>query len=165
MGEEEFRPDMDTYKRLNLNLFPIPDGKYYVHSTINDRYVWDMNPNDCNLHLWEKHGGANQQFIFKSDNVARYTIYCAQNGKAIDCAGGDQSSGANVWLYSPNKTPAQQWYLRGREAGYFSAYSGINPSKNKRCIDLTHSNAQNGTNICCFQDNGTNAQIWYVEPC
>ena len=46
----------------------------------------------------------------------------------------------------------------------FSAYSGINASRNKRCIDLTNSNASNGTNLWCYEENGTNAQIWYVEP-
>ena len=159
------QPDLQTYKRLNVNLFPIQDGKYYVHSTINGKYVWDMDPNSCNLHLWEKHGGANQQFIFKSDAVARYRIYCAQNGKAVDNCNSDQSSGANVWLYDYNDTPAQHWYLRGQGPGKFSAYSGINASRNKRCIDLTGSNAQNGTNLWCYEENGTNAQIWYVEPC
>ena len=65
------------------------------------------------MHIWETHGGANQQFIFKSDGVARYRIYCAQNGKAVDNYHSDQSSGANVWLYDYNDTPAQHWYLKG----------------------------------------------------
>ena len=60
--------------------FPVKDGKYFVHSAINYEYVWDMDPNSGNLHLWKKHGGASQQFIFKSSGSGVYRIFCAQNG-------------------------------------------------------------------------------------
>ena len=157
--------DDNTYKQLNVNLFPIKDGKYYIHSTIDNRYVWDMDSNSSNLQLWEKHGGANQQFIFKSDGVAKYRIYCAQNGKAVDCQGSNESNGANVWLYPYNDTSAQHWHLKGQGLLNFSAYSGINPLKNRRCIDVPSSNVHNGASLWLYHENNTNAQIWLAEPC
>ena len=63
---------------------------------------------------------ANQQFIFKSDELARYRIFCAQNGKVVDCQYSNESSGANVCLYDYNNTPKQHWYLRAQGDGKFS---------------------------------------------
>ena len=40
----------------------------------------------------------------------------------------------------------------------------IDYSKHKRCIDLSNSNAKNGANIWLYEENGTNAQKWYIEP-
>ena len=159
---------MDKYKLLNPNLFPIHDGKYIIHSTVNDRFVWDIDPNSSNLHLWERHGGANQQFIFKSNGVGMYRIFCAQNGKALDCLHGSRDNGANVWAYDYNDTPAQHWHIKARDNNsvhiYFSVFSEIDYSKHKRCIDLCSSNAKNGANIWLYEENGTNAQKWYIEP-
>ena len=145
--------------------FPVKDGKYFVHSTINYDYVWDMDPNSGNLHLWQKHGGANQQFIFKSRGDGIYKIFCAQNGKALDCQYSSQENGANVWLYPFNDSSAQHWRLKSRDLFKFSVFSEINFSKNPRCIDVTHSNAANGTNLWLYNNNGTAAQIWFAEPC
>ncbi len=46
----------------------------------------------------------------------------------------------------------------------FTCYTEIDYLSTKRCIDLKHSNAKNGTNIWLYEDNGSNAQIWYLEP-
>ena len=145
--------------------FPVKDGKYFVHSAINYEYVWDMDSNSGNLHLWKKHGGANQQFIFKSSSSGVYRIFCAQNGKALDCQHSSEDNGANVWLYPYNDTSAQHWRLRPKDFMKFSVFSEITFLKNPRCIDVTHSNASNGTNLWLYNNNGTNAQIWIAEPC
>ena len=63
--------DEPNIKKYNAVLFaarvffPVKEGKYIVHSSINYNYVWDVDINSSNLQLWEKHGGLNQQFIFK----------------------------------------------------------------------------------------------------
>ena len=145
--------------------FPVKDGKYFIHSTINYDYVWDMDSNSGNLQLWQKHGGANQQFIFKSRGDGIYKIFCAQNGKAIDCQYSSQENGANVWLYPFNDTSAQHWRLKARDFLKFSVFSEINFSKSPRCIDVTNSNASNGTNLWLYNSNDTAAQIWLAEPC
>ena len=44
-----------------------------------------------------------------------------------------------------------------------SCYTQIDYSETKRCIDLQYSNAQNGTNLWLYKDNGTNAQKWFLE--
>ena len=151
-----------AYRFINRNIFPVDDGKYIVHSTINDRFVWDVDLNSSNLHLWERHGGANQQFIFKANGVGVYKIVCVANGKYLDCQYSNRDDGANVWVYSFNDTPAQHWLISPKDIAV-SVYSDIDYLKHKRCIDLTHSNANNGTNIWLYGENGTNAQRWTLE--
>ena len=34
----------------------------------------------------------------------------------------------------------------------------------RRCIDLTWANASTGVNIYLYAENGTNAQVWRLEP-
>ena len=156
------KPD-PFYRFLNPNLFPLEDGKYIVHSTVDSRYVWDVDVNSSNLHLWERHGGANQQFIFKANGVGFYTIKCVQTGKFVDCAGSNKDNGANVWTYDYNGTNAQIWSIRSEGNGMYSFKCIVDDSRNPRCIDLTNSRAQNGTNIWLYSANGTNAQKWTVE--
>ena len=157
------------YRFLNHNIFPIQDGKYIIHSAVDNRFVWDVDPNTSNLHLWERHGGANQQFIFKANGVGVYKIMCVANGKYLDCQYSSRDNGANVWAYEFNDTSAQHWYISPEDnlnipAHYMiSVYTQIDYLKNKRCIDLTHSNASNGTNIWLWGENGTNAQKWTLE--
>ena len=160
----------DLFLFAALALFPIKEGKYIVHSTINGKYVWDVDINSSNLHLWERHGGTNQQFIFKPNFAGFYTIYCAQNGKALDCAYSSKDNGANVWVYEFNDTSAQHWNIHSVTKKIipfplrFTCYTQIDYLETKRCIDLQYSNANNGTNIWLYKENGTNAQIWYLEP-
>lgn len=151
------------YRFTNPNLFPLLDGKYIVHSTVDSRYVWDVDVNSSNLHIWERHGGANQQFIFKANGVGFYTIKCAQTGKFLDCAGSNKDNGANVWTYDFNGTNAQLWLISPEGNGRFSFQCIVDRSNNRRCIDLTNSCAKNGTNIWLYNENGTNAQKWTVE--
>ena len=167
VGEKEVR--INTFPIGSL-FCPVQEGKYIVHSAIDFKYVWDVDINSSNLQVWEKHGGANQQFIFKQNSHGNYTIICVQNGKAIDCAYSSKDNGAKVWLYEQNDTSAQHWIIH--EAGpnpflFFTQiklYSEIDYPSNKRCLDLKHSNAQNGTNIWVYNANESNAQKWCLVP-
>jgi hypothetical protein len=167
--------DPDKPKKFNVALFaaraffPVKEGKYIVHSSIHYKYVWDVDINSSNLHLWERHGGLNQQFFFKPILAGYYTIYCVQNGKALDCAYSSKDNGANAWVYEFNDTSAQHWNIKGEipEESCFpiiiTCYTQIDYSTTKRCIDLKNSNVQNGTNIWLYKENGTNAQVWLLE--
>ena len=157
------------YRFLNHNIFPVEDGIYIIHSTINNRFVWDVDLNSSNLHLWERHGGANQQFIFKANGIGIYTIRCVGNGKFLDCKYSSRDNGANVWTYEFNDSSAQHWHISPKDGlsilphHIISVYTDIDYSNHKRCIDLDHSNASNGTNIWLYGENGTNAQKWSLE--
>ena len=151
---------------LVLALFPVKEGKYIVHSSVNYKYVWDVDINSSNLQVWERHGGLNQQFIFKPNFFGIYTITCVQNGKAIDCAFSSRENGANVWAYECNDTSAQHWNIHlANQGNIFPFIQRVSIfTTNKRCIDLKHSDAKNGTNIWLYEENGTNAQKWCLEP-
>ena len=158
------------YSLLILPLFPVKVGKYIVHSSVNFKYVWDVDLNSSNLQVWERHGGLNQQFIFNPNFLGVYTITCAQNGKAIDCAFSSRENGANVWAYECNDTSAQHWNIHSANQGNIfpfikrvSIFTQIDYTTKKRCIDLKYSDAKNGTNIWLYEENGTNAQKWYLE--
>ena len=154
-----------------LDLFPIKAGKYIIHSTINYKYVWDIDIPSSNLQLWERHGGLNQQFIFKPSLSGLYTISCVENGKYLDCAYSRKDNGATVWTYEFNDTSAQHWIIRSVNQSkilglfnQFTCYTQIDHSTTKRCIDLKYSDAKNGQKIWLYGDNGTDAQKWYLEP-
>ena len=157
------------YRFLNHNIFPVKDGKYIIHSTVDYKFVWDVDPNTSNLHIWERHGRENQQFIFKANGIGSYTIMCVANGKYLDCFHSSKDNGANVWACGFNGTKAQRWRITPQDNPNMmvhhtiSVYSEIDDFDNKRCIDLYHSNASNGTNLSLFRDNGTNAQKWMIE--
>ena len=162
-------------KKLSFSLiamkaiFPVKEGKYIIHSSINYKYVWDVDINSSNLQIWERHGGQNQQFYFKPSLSGIYTIYCVQNGKAVDCAYSSKDNGANTWVYEPNDTSAQHWHIKDLSSNPYpcpqeiSCYTQIDYSETKRCIDLQYSNAKNGTNLWLYKENGTDAQKWLLE--
>ena len=111
-GYDTSTKKLDPILIIAKAIFPVKEGKYIIHSTINYKYVWDVDINSSNLQIWERHGGLNQQFYFKPSIKGIYTIYCVQNGKALDCAFSSKDNGANAWVYEPNDTSAQHWHIK-----------------------------------------------------
>ena len=146
----------------------IPDGKYYVHSIIDDDYVWDIDMNSWNLLLWKKHGRKNQQFIFKYIGNGLYSISNVANGKYLECQWNRTNNGANVHTTNFNDIQAQHWYISKRDTLFkknlITVYPELGYMNMRRCIDLTWANASTGVNIYLWAENGTNAQVWRLEP-
>ena len=169
-GYDTSTKKLDPILIIAKALFPVKEGKYIIHSTINYNYVWDVDINSSNLQIWERHGGLNQQFYFKPSITGIYTIYCVQNGKALDCEYSSKDNGANAWVYEPNDTSAQHWHIKDLSGNPYpcpqeiSCYTQIDYSETKRCIDLKSSNTQNDTNLWLYKSNETNAQKWLLEP-
>ena len=146
-----------------INLFPVPNGKYIVHSTVNPKYVWDVNVENSNLIVWQKSVNPNQQFIFEENNSGLYTINCAHTGKVIDCAGGKIDNLTNVRAYDPNGTNAQLWSIHSEGDGKYSFKCALDGTDNNRLIGLQDALVKNGSNIWLYNANGTNAQKWTLE--
>ena len=53
-----------------------------------------------------------------------------------------------------NGSSAQKWYLVPVGKGYFY----INPACNNLCADVDSANSKSGTNIRCWDPNGSKAQ-------
>jgi len=71
-----------------------------------------------------------------------------------------ENTGSNVQLTANNDdyNPKQIWhFLRQSNGSYkiISEYDG-------KCLDLYGANPANGTNISTYEDNGTNAQRWFL---
>ena len=153
----------------NPNTNPsIPDGKYFVHSTVDEKYVWDMDMNSGNLLLWPKHGRKNQQFIFKYKGNGIYLITSVASGKVLENQWGRTNNGANVGSNDFSDSQNQHWIIVRKDTLFsknlITVYPEIGYFNLRRCIDLTWANASTGVNIWLYQENGSKAQIWHLEP-
>ena len=79
-----------------------------------------------------------------------------RNDAVLDVASGSQSSGANVQLYTYNKTDAQKWtisYDSSNHATIINVKSGL-------ALDVKSGKTANGTNVQQYKPNGSKAQKW-----
>ncbi len=89
------------------------------------------------------------------------TYYIANSKRqdmVLDVSGASAADGANVQLYSLNRTNAQRFTFKSLGNGY---YSITNVSSGK-LLDLSGASQDNGANIQQYHANGTYAQQWKV---
>jgi len=78
-----------------------------------------------------------------------YTL-TSQLGNCLDNRGGSTANGNTVWLYTCNKTIAQEWTI-----------SGDGTIRNQgHCLDVKYSGVTPGTIVWLYNCNGTGAQQW-----
>jgi uncharacterized protein YycO len=96
----------------------------------------------------------------RTDAQHYYTIEASYVNKVFDVVGGSATNGANVQIYAPNGTKAQEFEFRFDAAtGY---YTIINVNSGK-ALDVTGASAANGANVQIWANNGTSAQKWSIE--
>lgn len=87
-----------------------------------------------------------------------YILRSDTNTQVLDVADGSKKNGANVQLYSSNKTPAQLWRVSYDSAGL---YTFVN-AKSGKVLDVQFAKTKNGTNVWQYNKNNTLAQKWHV---
>ena len=115
---------------------------YTIISAMDPNYVLDLSGgrvvNNRNVQLYQSNGSAAQQWNFNKhvSDRERCDSYASQNkdkmadgtyyiknqdvNYALDVSGGSLYAGANVQLYSLNRTNAQKWKLTHDSTGYVS---------------------------------------------
>ena len=151
---------------------------YTIISALDSNYVLDLNGgkvvNSQNIQLYQGNGSTAQQWTFEKNITERERLdeMAAQNKSmmddgvyyiknrdvkfALDVASASAYSGANVQLYSLNKTDAQKWLVSHDSKGYVS-FKNVNSG-----MYLTATGSSNNANVNQqSQSNGYN-QKWIV---
>lgn len=151
---------------------------YTIISALDSNYVLDLSGgkvvNSRNIQLYQSNGSTAQQWTFEKNITERERldematqnksmmddgVYYIKNRDvkfALDVSGGSAYSGANVQLYSLNKTDAQKWLVSHDSKGYVS-FKNVNSG-----MYLTATGSSNGANVNQqSQSNGYN-QKWII---
>ncbi len=85
----------------------------------------------------------------------------ALNGnKLLDVANGSVAAGANVQLYSNNRSSAQRWKVT-HDANGFVTFTSV---KSGKALDVYSGTRGNGVNVQQWSSNGSMAQKWIATP-
>lgn len=151
---------------------------YTIISALDSNYVLDLSGgkvvNSQNIQLYQSNGSTAQQWSFEKNITERERldematqnksmmddgVYYIKNRDvkfALDVSGGSAYSGANVQLYSLNKTDAQKWLVSHDSKGYVS-FKNVNSG-----MYLTATGSSNGANVNQQSPSNGYNQKWII---
>lgn len=151
---------------------------YTIISALDSNYVLDLSGgkvvNSRNIQLYQSNGSTAQQWTFEKNITERECldematknksmmddgVYYIKNRDvkfALDVSGGSAYSGANVQLYSLNKTDAQKWLVSHDSKGYVS-FKNVNSG-----MYLTATGSSNGANVNQQSSSNGYNQKWII---
>lgn len=151
---------------------------YTIISAMDPNYVLDLSggriENNRNIHLYQSNGSTAQQWNFEKNITERERldematqnksmmddgVYYIKNRDvkfALDVASASSYSGANVQLYSLNKTDAQKWLVSHDSKGYVS-FKNVNSG-----MYLTATGSSNGANVNQQSPSNGYNQKWII---
>lgn len=151
---------------------------YTIISALDSNYVLDLSGgkvvNSQNIQLYQSNGSTAQQWTFEKNITERECldematqnksmmddgVYYIKNRDvkfALDVSGGSAYSGANVQLYSLNKTDAQKWLVSHDSKGYVS-FKNVNSG-----MYLTATGSSNGANVNQQSQSNGYSQKWII---
>lgn len=151
---------------------------YTIISALDSNYVLDLSGgkvvNSRNIQLYQSNGSTAQQWTFEKNITERERldematqnksmmddgVYYIKNRDvkfALDVSGGSAYSGANVQLYSLNKTDAQKWLVSHDSKGYVS-FKNVNSG-----MYLTATGSSNGANVNQQSSSNGYNQKWII---
>lgn len=151
---------------------------YTIISALDSNYVLDLSGgkvvNSRNIQLYQSNGSTAQQWTFEKNITERERldemaiqnksmmddgVYYIKNRDvkfALDVSGGSAYSGANVQLYSLNKTDAQKWLVSHDSKGYVS-FKNVNSG-----MYLTATGSSNNANVNQQSSSKGYNQKWII---
>lgn len=151
---------------------------YTIISALDSNYVLDLSGgkvvNSRNIQLYQSNGSKAQQWTFEKNitererldematqnkNMMDDGVYYIKNRDvkfALDVSGGSAYSGANVQLYSLNKTDAQKWLVSHDSKGYVS-FKNVNSG-----MYLTATGSSNNSNVNQQSPSNGYNQKWII---
>lgn len=151
---------------------------YTIISAMDSNYVLDLSggriENNRNIQLYQGNGSTAQQWTFEKNiterecldematqnkNMMGDGVYYIKNRDvkfALDVSGGSAYSGANVQLYSLNKTDAQKWLVSHDSKGYVS-FKNVNSG-----MYLTATGSSNNSNVNQQSPSNGYNQKWII---
>lgn len=151
---------------------------YTIISALDSNYVLDLSGgkvvNSRNIQLYQSNGSTAQQWTFEKNITERERldematqnksmmddgVYYIKNRDvkfALDVASASLNSGANVQLYSLNKTDAQKWLASHDSKGYVS-FKNVNSG-----MYLTATGSSNNANVNQQSSSNGYNQKWII---
>ena len=149
-------------KRSSYEKQDVPNGTYVIESALSKNKVLSVagrNQDDgANIEINDKNSSDSQKFEVSCNSDGEYTITPKCSGKKLDVAFASSSMGANIWQYKENNTNAQKWYFISADKINGEEYFYLVSKCNNLCADIENGDPKNGSNIRCWEPNGTNAQ-------
>lgn len=143
------------------------DGQtFFISSPSNNRCL-DVTAsgtvNGTSVVLWDKHGGANQQWKLELVSVDVYIIRSVSSNKCFDTHAetlADNGTKLQIWQCLGNAN--QQWKFTRLVNGNYI----LNPlSAPQRALDADPATAgDNGTRLQLWDQHGRNNQQWKLDP-
>lgn len=87
-----------------------------------------------------------------------YIVPAVATDKVLDVSGGSLRDGANIQIYTLNRTDAQVFQLSYRKNGTAQIASRLVG----KCVDVADGSLVSGTNVQMYTDNDTRAQQWTI---
>ncbi|MBU4642719.1 RICIN domain-containing protein [Bacillus toyonensis] len=158
----EVVPIANTWEPESVNgtyrLISGVNGTSAVDIRTRSRVDPNMPPN--NVHLYEKHDGANQKWIFEYDQIiGAYQIKSVKNPNLV-LAWLDHNNSNDVFA-TPNQQKLEHyWILEDAGSGYIYVKNFKNPNK---VLDIQGKGTANETNIIIYDKNNGWNQSFKLE--
>ena len=142
-----------------VNIDPIDTGYYVINSVLDEtKAVGVNNPvvfNGKNVDLRVNEDHNNTKWYIKKLSGDIYNIAISENTKYfLGLKGGATTSGTNVELNTSSNDNSTKWCIRKNDD---DTYKFINV-KSGKSLDVYGANSSEGTNICAYNQNTSNAQ-------
>ena len=152
------REEMD--KLASQNKDAIADGTYFIASSLNTSYVFDVyggSKSDFgNITIYKNNGTVAQGWKIVHDSKGYVTFMNVGSNKVLDVYGGQNVNGQNVVQYTSNNSYAQKWIV----VNVGSGYKIVSALDSNYVLDLYGGRVQNFSNIQIHKSNNTKAQTW-----
>lgn len=149
------------------------NGYFNIVSRCNGLYLdipGASAKNGTIMQVYEGNGSKAQQFELqkiaeiptKTIDNGIYKIKTASNSKlGLDIANMSNGNGTNVQLWTESNIVSknQRFQITYKENGYYE----ILAQHSQKSLDVAGAGMTNGTNICQYQSNGTDAQRWIIK--
>ena len=136
------------------------EGKYVIVSACSGLV---LSANSSNIQINTNENNNNQKWEFAPIQPVLEGNYIIQSAlkkeMVMDVSGGISVDGANVQLFTSNKTLAQKWQLIFLDDGTYTVKNLING----KVLDVAGAGTFDGANVNLYTSNKTCAQKWKIE--
>ena len=145
------------------------NGYYTIKSKLNTKKCLEIKDSNyvihSNIQLSSCTKKDNQLFIIKDLGNGTFNFISKVKHLYINTYNGETNNGTNVELFYNNDSNSQKFKLTTIEKtslnnGTYIITSDLDNTKN---IDVAGARSFNGTNIHFWENNGNNAQKWYIK--
>ena len=145
----------------------LPDGDYYIISSINMNYYVDIpgtevaSGNNVNMYTMETNvmPPACDAWTLMYLGNGFYKIKSKGTNFCLDVSGASLDRGTNVQVWEENDSTAQQWSIIQTDYGY-----KIQSRCNGFYLDIAGGGFENSTNVQVWETNDTTAQKYVFVP-